>query len=64
MLKSLAWAILKPVVTTWLQTRALQLPISKLAEIAKKLNVDIAVVNMVNDAIKAEALTELDRFKP
>lgn len=64
MLKQMAWGMLKPLLRSWLGNRALILPQSKRVEAARRLNLTEAQVAEVNSLIIAQALEELERFRP
>lgn len=64
MLKRWAWQMAKPIVVEWLRDRALVIPAKKRAEIAKKVGVAIVQVEEINAMLIANALDELDRFRP
>lgn len=59
-----AWNSIKPAVREWLTTRALVLPVSKKAEIAKKYAVPVSVVDGINEELIAQAAVQLETFKP
>ena len=66
-LKNLVWPLIKGQIQVWLSTRALQIPYADraaLIAIMAQAQTDSAKLDIVNDALKARALAELDRFKP
>lgn len=64
MFKSIAWSILKPIIRSWLQNRALVLPVAKRNEIAGRLKLSGVQVGEVNAEIIKQALEEVETFKP
>ena len=66
-LKKLVWPLIKGQIQVWLSTRALQIPVadrSAIVSLMAQASTDSAKLDIVNDALKARALAELDRFKP
>ena len=64
MLKTWAWAIVKPLVKGWLLGRALVIPQSQIAAIAARAGVTSEQVLSINAAIVSNAGVEFDKFKP
>lgn len=63
-LRTFAWGIVKPILIVWLDTRALQLPAADVAALAAQCDVTPDTILKVNGALKARALSEVDKFKP
>lgn len=62
-MNSFLWNLVKGPLATWLTTRGLVLPAAKVAELAKKLNVDPSVIVAVDAAIAAELPALLSQVK-
>lgn len=66
-LKNLVWPLIKGQLHVWISTRAMQLPIKERMELIALMGqatTDETKLQLVNDALKARALAELDKFKP
>lgn len=66
-LKNLVWPLIKGQLQVWISTRAMQLPIKERMELIALMGqatTDETKLQLVNDALKARALAELDKFKP
>lgn len=66
-LKNLVWPLIKGQLQVWISTRALQLPIKERMELIALMGqatTDETKLQLVNDALKARVMAELDKFKP
>jgi hypothetical protein len=57
------WPLVRPFLVKWLTTRAAVLPASKVQEIARKLNVDPAVVLAIDAEVLAQIPALLDQVR-
>ena len=63
-IKTFLWGLAKPLVETWLTTRALVLPASEKAIIAAKYKIDPNTLQSILNDVGAFAVTQIDNFKP
>lgn len=62
-MKQWAFSLVKPIIATWLNVRALQLTSLTKNHIAQVFKVDPEVVQAINDELKKQALAEFDKLK-
>ena len=62
MLKRLLKRLVAPKLREWLETRALYLPSTKRAELAKRAGVPVGVIDLIYDTVRAQALERVDEF--
>lgn len=62
-IKGWAWALLKPFLATWLQDRALTIPLAERKTWASRLKVSDDTLTLIEGLFKDKALAELDKVK-
>ncbi|MEN3001886.1 MAG: hypothetical protein ABDI19_08610 [Armatimonadota bacterium] len=58
------WRILLPILSAWLEQRALRLPQAQRERLARQLRIDLRTIEAIENALREFVLRELHEWQP